>query len=184
MLTAITQTALRRTAPSCVCPTMTPTILCKPGCPDHAERIESVRKAVFAYLGYAAYTLSVDQEEPCSRFVRCLRPTRPIYRVTRQFVRTSPKTCDRDLKLILKFAADTDEALFLFDDALANYLETHFKKALRLHTVGLLRDRMQTNVEDVENFAALVQEESDLAVWFAEQPEKIRIRFAPFLRLV
>jgi hypothetical protein len=105
------------------------------------------------------------------------------YKAARQFVRDVFENLRPDLKLILKFAADTDEALFLFDPGLAEYLEALFKKALRLHTVGLLRERIQTNADEAENFAALVQEETGLAVWFSEQPEEIRARFAPFLRL-
>jgi hypothetical protein len=106
-----------------------------------------------------------------------------IYKVARQFVRDVFEHLKPDLQLILKFVADTDEALFLFDPALAEYLETLFKQALRLHTVGLLRERMQTNVEEVEKFVALVQEHTGLAEWFSKQPEEIRARFAPFLRV-
>lgn len=106
-----------------------------------------------------------------------------IYKATREFVREVFKDLRPDLQLILKFNADTDEALFLFDDALAGYLETLFKNALRLHTVDLLRERMQTDADEAEKFVALLQEGKDLAEWFAEQPEGIRARFAPFLRL-
>ena len=106
-----------------------------------------------------------------------------IYKAARQFVRDVSENLRPELKLILKFAADTDEALFLFDPGLAEYLETLFKKALRLDTVGLLRERMQTDAGEAENFVALIQEETGLAVWFAEQPQEIRARFAPFLRL-
>ncbi len=106
-----------------------------------------------------------------------------IYKAARQFVRDVSEHLRPDLKLILKFAADTDQALFLFDPELAEYLETLFKKALRLDTVGLLRERMQTDADAAENFEALVRQETGLAVWFAGQPEEIRARFAPFLRL-
>jgi hypothetical protein len=106
----------------------------------------------------------------------------PIYLKARQFVRDVAETLRPELKLILKFSAETDEALFLFDESTAQYLETLFKKALRLHTMGLMRERMASD-DEVENFQALVDEDFALAVWFAEQPEEIRARFAPFLRL-
>jgi hypothetical protein len=106
-----------------------------------------------------------------------------MYQTTRQFVRDVASNLRPGLQLILKFAADTDEALFSFDVSLAKYLETLFTKALRLHTIELLRERMQTHPDEAENFQALVNEETSLAIWFTEQPEEIRTRFAPFLRL-
>ena len=107
----------------------------------------------------------------------------PIYRTTRQFVRDVSENLRPELKLILKFAWETDEALFLFDEELAEYLETLFKKALRLHTTALLRERMLTHPDEAEKFQSIVEEDTQLALWFAAQPEEIRARFAPFLRL-
>jgi hypothetical protein len=107
----------------------------------------------------------------------------PIYQTTRQFVRDVASNLRPGLQLIPKFAADTDEALFLFDDSLAKYLETLFTNALRLHTTDLLRERMQTHPDEAENFQAIAKEQTSLAMWLTEQPEEIRARFAPFLRL-
>jgi hypothetical protein len=107
----------------------------------------------------------------------------PVYRKTRQFIRDVAENLRPDLKVILQFAWDTDEALFLFDDDLAEYLETLFKKALRLRTLAVMRERIHTHPEEAQNFQAMVQEETGLAMWFTEQPEATRARFAPFLRL-
>jgi hypothetical protein len=107
----------------------------------------------------------------------------PIYRTTRQFVRDVTESLRPDLQLIVKFSADTDEALFLFDKGMAEYLETLFKNALRLHTIGLLRERMLTHPDEPDNYFGVLQEETGIAAWFAEQPDEIRARFAPFLRL-
>jgi len=107
----------------------------------------------------------------------------PIYLTARQFVRDVAENLRPDLPLILKFASETDEALFLFDDELAEYLQTLFKKALRLHTTGLLRERMLTHPEEAEKFQAIAEEDTQLALWFTAQPEVIRARFAPFLQL-
>ena len=107
----------------------------------------------------------------------------PIYQTTRQFIRDVAENLRPDLKVILQFATDTDEALFLFDDDLAEYLETLFKNTLRLRTLGLLRERMQTHPEEAQNFQERVQEETALAMWFTAQPEETRTRFARFLRL-
>lgn len=107
----------------------------------------------------------------------------PIYGATVQFVLDVLKDLRPEVKLILKFAADTDQALFLFDESIAEYLADLFKRALRLHTLELMRTRMQTDDREMENFPALVKEETALAEWFSQQHGEIRARFAPFLRL-
>ena len=106
-----------------------------------------------------------------------------VYRIARQFVRDVAKDLRPETRLIFQFATDTDEALFLFDEGVAAYLETLFTKAFRVHTIGLMRERMLRNPEEAENFQALAREETELAMWFTEQPKEIRARFAPFLRL-
>jgi hypothetical protein len=88
-----------------------------------------------------------------------------------------------DLKLILAFAADTDEALFLFDESIDEYLKTLFTKAMRLHTLELMRTRVSQGDDRPEDFLKLVKEETELAEWFSTQPGELRSRFAPFLRL-
>jgi hypothetical protein len=101
----------------------------------------------------------------------------PIYRTTLDFVRLVVQGGKLDLQPILKFAADTDEALFLFDDQVAEYLASLFKKALRLRTVSIMiepPDRRTPN---------LIQEEVDLMLWFSTQFDKTRSLFAPYLRL-
>ncbi len=108
----------------------------------------------------------------------------PIYRLARQFVRDVAENLRPDLPLIFKFATETDEAMFLFDDQLAEYLETLYKKALRVHTIALLRERMHRYPNEAENFQEILEEHTSLAMWFTEQPQEIRKRFAPFLRLV
>jgi hypothetical protein len=108
----------------------------------------------------------------------------PMYHTAMEFVRAVLKDLKPEIKQILEFAADTDQALFLFDQNIAEYLNCLFNRALRLHTLVLLRTRIindETSVE--EDFADLSREETDLAVWFSEQHGEIRARFAPFLRL-
>jgi len=70
-----------------------------------------------------------------------------------------------ELALILRFAANTEEARFLFDETVASYLAEMFKKALRLRTINQLRERMVRD-GDMENFQALVKEQTDLTLWF------------------
>lgn len=107
----------------------------------------------------------------------------PTYRIARQFIRDVCENLKPELQQLFKFAADTDEALFLYDESIAGYLELLFKKALRLRTLALLKERMYTHPDESQNYQEIMREESALAVWFTTQPEESRARFAPFLRL-
>lgn len=101
----------------------------------------------------------------------------PFYRITRQFVREIVAEGKVDLSRILKFAADTDEVLFLFDDSLATYLSQIYGKAIRFHFVTKMLERPNRNMN------ALMDEDSELLLWFSEQLEEMRRRFLPFLRI-
>lgn len=100
----------------------------------------------------------------------------PVYRTATEFVRTVLRDLRPELQEILQFVADTEEALFLFDERIAAYLEQVFKKALRLHTIGAMLNEAAFD-------SALANEQTQLALWFTRQFEEIRTRFAPFLRL-
>jgi hypothetical protein len=63
------------------------------------------------------------------------------------------------------------------------YLKMFFTKAMRLHTLELLRIRISRGDDRGEDFSKLLSEETDLADWFAKQIGEIRSKFAPFLRL-
>jgi hypothetical protein len=101
----------------------------------------------------------------------------PIYRTTTQFVRAVLKDLNPELQEILKFASETEEALFLFDEAIAEYLVQIFKGALRLHTIRLMLTQVTADQR------TLLEEDTKLAVWFSEQFAEIRTRLAPFLQL-
>jgi hypothetical protein len=101
----------------------------------------------------------------------------PIYRATIQFIRMVLRGTRIDLQEIFKFAADTDEALFLFDDHLATYLVDLYRKAVRLRSVFIMIEPIDRRTPE------LIQEESELMLWFSEQFEVTRSRFAPYLRL-
>jgi hypothetical protein len=83
-----------------------------------------------------------------------------------------------DANQISQFAASTDEALFLFDARLAGYLAALYSHAIRLRTVGLLMDK----AADADR-TRLIEEDAELLIWFTEQFEEMRARFAPFLHI-
>jgi hypothetical protein len=99
----------------------------------------------------------------------------PTYKTTIQFLRVVLKDLKPDLHDLFKFAADTDEALFLFDETIANYLAHLFKQALRLRAVSLMLNK--------EWKASLEEEEMQLSTWFTEQLEETRRKFTPFLQV-
>jgi hypothetical protein len=101
----------------------------------------------------------------------------PTYRATITFLRYACQINDLELQELMKFARDTDEALFLFDDGLADYLSTLFKKAMHLRAIGLEMQDLERRTPE------LINEQSELALWFTEQFEETRRRFAPFLRI-
>ena len=102
----------------------------------------------------------------------------PTYTKTVDFIRTVLKD-PRKLEImpILQFAADTEHALFLFDDKIANYLRELFKRALRLHAVILTMTGPQGRTRH------LVDEELEIMSWFIGQLDEARTQFAPYLRL-
>lgn len=103
----------------------------------------------------------------------------PYYRTTREFVRNIIVEAKVELQQIFKFAADTDEALFLFDETIDDYLSLLYKKAIRFRTIGvLLRGAYQD-----QDVGALARENEEVLGWFLEQFKEMRVRFAPFLRL-
>jgi hypothetical protein len=82
-----------------------------------------------------------------------------------------------ELPEILKFSADTELALFMFGDAIAEYLTQLFRKALRPHVVASAVARPEALTPEA------TQEEMELLLWFSDQLEETRRRFAPHLLL-
>lgn len=100
----------------------------------------------------------------------------PIYRTATHFIRAVLADLKPGLPEIFKFSAETEEALFLFDESVAEYLQQMLSQALRLRTVSAVLSQ--------RNYSASVpEEETKLAVWFSEQYKEVRARLAPFLRL-
>ncbi|HXG54890.1 MAG TPA: hypothetical protein VNJ03_05875 [Vicinamibacterales bacterium] len=101
----------------------------------------------------------------------------PVYRSTLEFLREVIKGSKLDLEPILKFARETDEALFLFDDRLADYLRELYRRAVQLHAVYAMSEPPDRRTPE------LSQAWADAMLWFSEQFEESRRRFAPYLRL-
>lgn len=101
----------------------------------------------------------------------------PVYRATLEFLREVIKGSKLDLEPIFSFARQTDEALFLFDDELSEYLGELYRRAVHLHAVYALREAPESRTRELSD------EWSSAMLWFSEQFEESRRRFAPYLRL-
>ena len=100
----------------------------------------------------------------------------PMYRATIEFLRIVIRGDKLELQPIFAFASATDEALFIFDDHLAEYLSELYQRAVQLHGVYASRGG-ESSTRD------LTREWTDSMKWFSEQFKEARRRFAPYLRL-
>ena len=100
----------------------------------------------------------------------------PMYRATIDFLRVVIRGDKLELDPIFTFASATDEALFIFDDHLAEYLSELYQRAVRLHGVYAMQG-VEPRTRD------LSQEWADSMEWFSEQFKEVRRRFSPYLRL-
>ena len=101
----------------------------------------------------------------------------PMYRATIDFLRVVIRGDKLELDQIFTFASATDEALFIFDDHLAEYLSELYQRAVRLHSVHAMRGGVESWTRDLN------REWADSMKWFSEQFKEARRRFAPYLRL-
>ncbi|MGE0592686.1 MAG: hypothetical protein AB7G23_10815 [Vicinamibacterales bacterium] len=101
----------------------------------------------------------------------------PAYRATQAFLREAVNGRRLELDKIFEFARQTDEALFLFDDHLAGYLRELYRRAVQLHALYAMREAPDSDR------AQLSREWADAMLWFTEQFEESRRRFAPYMRV-
>jgi hypothetical protein len=105
----------------------------------------------------------------------------PIYRTTIEFIRYVVRDLKPGYPEIIKFGHDTEEALFLFDERIAQYLGELSSRAVRLHAAVMMREAAV--YRRVGNFESQLEQETSLAAWFTEQYDATRRIFAPFLRV-
>jgi hypothetical protein len=100
-----------------------------------------------------------------------------VYDATVKFLRavlTITKIKNEDM---WEFFAATDKALFLFDKDLDAYLAELRAKGARLRAVATMLEPPEKRTRQ------LIDEEQQLVAWFLAETEKVRERFAPFLRV-
>jgi len=100
-----------------------------------------------------------------------------VYRAARDFILIIVRHNSVDIKDIGKFVRDTEEALFLFDEKVSNYLVDMQKKAGCLGSVNsILEDKV-----DGEDRTSLIKQKYEIFNWFTEQFDTLRHEMRPFL---
>lgn len=102
-----------------------------------------------------------------------------IYRSTQKLLVSILREGTTTLAQLFEFSRDTDEAIFLFDKRVANYLQTLYKRGVKL---CFYRDRL-SHLSIGPERTKLVEEESELLTWFIEQIEVSRNLFYNYISL-
>jgi hypothetical protein len=101
-----------------------------------------------------------------------------IYHFARDLIIHVIRYASVDLQRATQFAADTDEALFLYDESVDAYLSELYKKAVRLRTLGVLLE----NAPIGDQRSSLAVQEGEIVLWFSEQLGELRRKVQPFLQ--
>jgi hypothetical protein len=104
-----------------------------------------------------------------------------VYRIVREFLSVIFTYASVNIEQLQQFARDTDEAIFLFDRELADYLREIYKKAVSLHYTHarLVDQRLPVG----EERSKLAEEDGKLLTWFSEQYEIAREQFYKHIAL-
>lgn len=104
-----------------------------------------------------------------------------IYRSLRRILISILTDPGVKIDALRSFAEETDEALFLFDEEVARYLDQVYQQAVKLRAVGQRLNHPETLSE--KELHALVQEDSELLNWISGQFTESRNLFRQYLAL-
>jgi hypothetical protein len=104
-----------------------------------------------------------------------------VYRIVREFFSVVFTYASVNIEQLQQFARDTDEAIFLFDRELADYIREIYKKAVSLHYTH--ERRMDQRLPVGEARSQLAEEDGKLLTWFSEQYEIARELFYKHIAL-
>lgn len=105
----------------------------------------------------------------------------PIYNAYRDLISKILRNANIDLQDLFEFANKTHEALFLYDEKIADYVSLIFQKGNRLQY--LCKVVSNPRLVDKEKWNSIVKEESDLILWFHDDFEQARKLFKQYLHL-
>ncbi len=105
----------------------------------------------------------------------------PIYYAYRDLVRKIVGQAKIDMDDLFEFANKTHEALFLYDETVADFIKLIFEKAGRFRYLNKVTENPR--LQDKQNWNSLIEEESDLIGWFNDNFEQGRKLFKQYLHL-
>jgi len=103
-----------------------------------------------------------------------------IYRIVRDFLGLLMREADIDIEPLFKFARETDEALFLFDPEVSEYIHDLYKKAVELRYTAIMFGNHNIVGEQRSKH---VDRNGELLLWFGEQFEVTRNMFSRHIAL-
>lgn len=102
-----------------------------------------------------------------------------VYRTSRDFILKIFHHGTADIEDIGKFVRETEEALFLFDETVANHLVDMQKKAAWLESINSMLDAKAPG----EDRTSLIKQKWEIFNWFTGQIDALRHKMRPFLML-
>jgi signal transduction histidine kinase len=101
-----------------------------------------------------------------------------MYEAARRFIAAVVSNLNISDAEASDYAQITGEAIFLFDDEVADYFSELYRKALRIRYIELQLNRAIHQDRRLD----LGEEEMNLATWFSDQFDVLRKRLVPFMR--
>jgi hypothetical protein len=129
--------------------------------------------AFVACIAYQQYRISAE------KFKLDLFDRRfSVYKGTQVFLSHILKEAKFELEQLFQFRADTQDAVFLFDDDIMNYLKEIDSKALEFRGLQMTLE----GVPRGEERTRLCQKETELLTWLTDQLPKLKEVFSPYLK--
>ena|SRR4028119_169601 len=104
-----------------------------------------------------------------------------VYRTVKDFLNIIMSEATISREQLQTFVQDTDEAIFLFDKELTDYLRQIYRKAFRLYYANRLLNAPFMPIEADRN--KLADEHAELLKWFGDQFEIMREVFSKYIAL-
>jgi hypothetical protein len=105
----------------------------------------------------------------------------PIYRAFQAFASHIVREANVPHQVLFEYACAVQDALFLFDEELDQYLRHVYRQAIRLR--GLQTRMKRPERYNNEQWSKTVDDETELILWFDKQLEEGRSKFNQYLNI-
>ena len=106
-----------------------------------------------------------------------------IYRIVRDFLQGITSSGEVDLDAIRKFARDTEEALFLFDERVSRYLDEIYQRSVELRAVSKRLEAFRNRETSEASLGPLLDKDTELLMWFTAQFGEVRKLLKEYIHL-